>query len=249
MNSAPMSESEGEIGSPGSDRSGPTFPIENKFLSEKDKAAVLAMPEIEREAILAERAAVLERKHQDNILKRYYEGQKDKQDDKSKRRKLASTNLEEGERKSSRQRTTLGGRKVGETSASLEAYKAQRERKGQLDEQRKAEAADRKKRRGSGSEQSDADADGESEIEWDNAKTKEDAKPRFDEPAELADYNRVLVGRTNFALVCYYPGFEDTIKDCYIRVAVGQDQATHETCYRMAKINGICRPFWELKSS
>ena len=249
MDSASMSESDGEIMSPGSDKSGPLFPVENKFYSEKDKAEVLALSEIRREAILAERAAVLERKHQDNILKRYYEGQKDKQDDKSKndkKRKAAPVSLEEGERKSSRQRTTLGGRKVGETSASLEAYKAQRERKGQLDEQRKAEAADRKagKRRGSGSEPSDADADGDSEVEWDNVKTKQDAKPRSDEPAELADFNRIIVGRQNFALVCYYPGFENAIKDCYIRVAVGPDPATGETCYRMAKIAGKLGATW-----
>ena len=238
-----MSESEGEIISPGSDGFGPMFPIENKFKSEKDRAEILALPEIDREAILAERAAILERKHQDNVLKRYWEGQKDKPDDRSKnerKRKAASASLEEGERKSSRQRTTLGGRKVGETSASLEAYKAQRERKGQLDEQRKAEAADRKagKRRGSGSEPSDADADGESELEWDSIRTKQDAKPQFDEPAELADFNRILVGRQNFALVCYYPGFENAVKDCYVRVAVGPDPATGETCYRMAKITG-----------
>lgn len=36
------------------------FPIEGKFMSEKDKAEIMSMPELKREAILADRAAETE---------------------------------------------------------------------------------------------------------------------------------------------------------------------------------------------
>ena len=234
--SAAMSESDAE--SAESDEEGPLFPIENKFYSEKDQAEILALPEVEREAILAERATILERKQQDNILKRLYQGYKTT-DDKAKaakKRKAGAAGLEEGERKSGRQRTTLAGRRVGEASAPLEAYKAQREKKDQLEQQRRADiAAGRGRRRESGSAESEDEVAAGSDAEWD-ARGSGDA----DESADLVDYNRVLVGRQNFALVCFYPGFEQAVKDCFVRVAVGPDPQTGETCYRMAKIVGEC---------
>ena len=239
-----MSESDADVGSPASDASGPTFPVENKYYSEKDKSEVLAMPEVEREALLAERAQVLERKQQDTILKRLYKGYKDKgkSDAKlQKKRKASAADLEDGERKSSRQRTLVGGRKVGETNSAMEAYKATREQKGVLAEQRKIDAADRKAGRGrrKSPRDSDADADGDSEPEWDDTKPKQPQSSPFDEPAELADYNRVLIGRMNFAMVCYTPGFEQAVKDCYVRVNMGGNPATGDGDYRMAKIVGI----------
>ena len=229
-----MSESDRES-SPGSDKA-TLYPLEGKYLNQKDRDEILALPEIEREAILADRAAVVERRQQDNVLKTLYKRyQEPEASQKEKKRKVGDAKLEDGERKSSRQRTTLGGRKVGETSGALEAYKAQREKKGQLDEQRKLDAADRKAgihRRRSQSPGSD-DAHGDSDVEWDVGPSKEEPKAPIDEPAELDDFNRVLIRRENFAEVCFYPGFDVAMKDCYIRVLVREDR------YVMAKIQGI----------
>ena len=243
-----MSESEGERSpASGGDNDSTIFPLENKFYSEKDKAEIMALSEVKREEVLAERAQILERKQQDQILRRLYQGYQAKEEDKSKsseqkKRKAATADLEEGQRKSSRQKTTLGGRKVGETSNAIEAYKRQREQKGILAEQRKTEAAEHKARklRGSSSPGSDVDADGESVVEWDDGKPQAGPESRIpdDQPADLADFNRIHIGRDNFAKVCFYPGFENAIKNCYSRISIGPDKATGENIYRLALIKG-----------
>ncbi|KAL9122067.1 MAG: hypothetical protein Q9187_001381 [Circinaria calcarea] len=249
LESAPMSESEAE-GSPagGSDKDGPIYPIENKFFSEKDKAEIMALSEVDRESILAERAQEVERKQQDQILRRLLEGIQAKDGEKSKssdqkKRKAGAADLEEVQRKSSRQKTTLGGRKVGETSDAMEAYKRQREQKGVLNEQRKREVEERKRRGSIEDKYSEADADGESEVEWDNGKPRaghrSESGPRDEQPADLADYNHVRVGRDNFAMVCFHPGFEEKIKNCFTRVSIGIDRSTGENVYRVAQIKAF----------
>ena len=249
-----MSESDADAGpAVGEDTDDTIFPVDNKFYSEKDKAEIMALPEVRREQILAERAVVLERKQQDQILRRLYQNYQGKEGDKSKgpklkKRKAGSTDLEDVQRKSSRQKTTLGGRKVGETSDAMEAYKRQREMKGVLAEQRKTEIAERKARKGRGSSSvgSEADADGESEVEWDDGKPRagrrSESAPRDVPVAEQIDYEHVRVGRDNFAKVCYYPGFDETIKDCFVRVCIGPDKATGENVYRMASIKSVFTP-------
>ncbi|MCJ1282708.1 hypothetical protein MMC26_002033 [Xylographa opegraphella] len=248
LDSAPMSESDADAGpAVGEDTDDTLFPVDNKFYSEKDKAEIMALPEVRREQILAERAVVLERKQQDQILRRLYQNYQGKDGDKPKghelkKRKAGSTDLEDVQRKSSRQKTTLGGRKVGETSDAMEAYKRQREMKGAMAEQRKTEIAERKARKGRGSSSvgSEADAYGESEVEWDNGKPRagrrSESAPRDIPVAEQIDFEHVRVGRDNFAKVCYYPGFDETIKDCFVRVCIGPDKATGENVYRMASI-------------
>jgi RNA polymerase-associated protein RTF1 len=249
LDSAPMSESEGGQ-SPRSNASDAIFPIEGKFHSEKDRAHIMSLPEIEREAILAERADIIQRKTQDQILRKLYEGYTAKEGEKNKaveqkKRKAGTAELEDVQRKSSRQKTTLGGRKVGETSDAMEAYKRQREQKGIMAEQRKHEAAERKARKGQGSVSggSEADADGESEVEWDDPKQRRRSVsgPRDELLAELIDYEHVRVGRDNFAKYCFYPGFEQAMKNCYVRLAIGPDK-TGENVYRMCEIKGALVP-------
>ena len=251
LDSAPMSESDTEHApATTADDEEVIFPIDNKFYSEKDKAEIMSLPEVRREQILAERAAVLERKQQDQILRRLFQGYQAKEGDKPKtsdlkKRKAGTADLEDVQRKSSRQKTTLGGRKVGETSDAMEAYKKQREMKGVIAEQRKNEAAERKARKGRGSSSagSEQDAEGESEVEWDDGKPRAGRRsvsgPRDDPPAELIDYEHVKLGRDNFAKVCFYPGFDDAIKNCYVRLCLGPDKATGEVIYRMALIKGM----------
>ena len=247
-----MSESEAE-GSPAgdADEDAPIFPVDNKFYSEKDKTEIMSMSEVHRESILAERAQVLERKQQDQTLRRLLQGYQAKDGDKSKsadpkKRKAGTAELEDVQRKSSRQKTTLGGRKVGETSDAMEAYKRQREQKGLRDEQRKREGEQRKerKKRGSYSEgYSDADADGESDIDFQDNKLRNgrrsESGPRDELPADLLDYNHVRIGRNNFAMVCFYPGFEEAIKQCFVRISIGVDKATGQNIYRAAQIKSM----------
>ena len=245
MDSALLSESDEERSATAhGDYDGPLYPLENKFQNEKDKAEILALPEVQREEILAERAAEIERKQQDQMLRRLLQNYQSRDGDKDqKKRKAGAADLEDTQRKSSRQKTTLGGRKVGEPSDAIEAYKKRREEKGIANEQRKRDVEDRKerKRRDSLNHSSDVDADGESEFEWDDGKPKASIRispPRDELPADLADYNRVRIGRDNFAMVCFYPGFDEKIRNCFTRINIGPDKLTGENVYRVTQIKG-----------
>jgi len=89
---------------------------------------------------------------------------------------------------------------------------------------------------------SDADAEGESEVEWDDPKARgarrSSSAPRDEAPAELTDYDHVRLGRDNFAKVCFYPGFEKAITNCFARISIGPDKVTGQNVYRLAQIKG-----------
>lgn len=238
-----MSESESDT-SPAMGEGGTDFPVEGKFKSEKDRSEIMALSEIQRESILAERAQQREREVQNEHLRRLVASKKKEAEAAdSKKRKADTTDLEERQRKSSRQKTALGGRKAGETSGAIEAYKRQREEKVLRDEQRKRDGQERRDRKARGSLEeiySDPDADGESEVDWSEVRQHvDDTRRRDEQPADQRDFERVRIGRDNFAKVCFYPGFENAIKDCYVRVNIGQNHSTREPIYRMAKITGM----------
>ena len=244
-----MSESDSDT-SPAADvdDDGQLFPYEKQFKSEKDKVEIMSMSEVQRESILAERAQLQERKLQDLHLRRLLQARENaesKAADK-KKRKAGAADLEDTQRKSSRQKTTLGGRKVGESSDAMEAYKRQREQKGLRDEQRRREGEERRERKARGAIDdgySDADADGESEVEWDDGRHKAGRRsaslPHDEQPADLKDFEHVRVGRDNFAKVCFYPGFDNAIKNCFARISIGVDKATGENVYRVAQIKSF----------
>ena len=217
-----MSESDSgsvPVGDASSD--GPTFAIDNKFYSEKDQKEIMSLSEVQREEILAERAAALERKVQDQHLRRLLED-RGEIGRKSSDKKRKAGDLEESPRKSSRQKTTLGGRKVGETSGAIEAYKRQREEKGLRDQQRRREGANKKDRRARSSSErfSSADAEGESDVEWDDGKLKvDDYKVRHAQQADYNDVRRVTLPRMFLAEYCYHPGFPEAVRECFVRMA------------------------------
>ncbi|KAL4906643.1 hypothetical protein BDW74DRAFT_150891 [Aspergillus multicolor] len=241
LNSASMSESEAPSDSEGSDAAvedeGPLYPYEKLYHSIKDKNDIMALPEIQREQILSERAQEVDRHNQDLALRRLLASREREEARKAKKnkRKASAANLDEGHRKSSRQKTTLGGRKVGEASEAIEAYKRQREQKGKRDELRRRDTTTKDNK--SRSRVSDEDADGDSEVEWDD-RERSVSPPKDDPPAELRDIQRARVGRTNFAQVCFYPGFESTMVGCYVRLSIGpNDHGINE--YRLAQITEI----------
>lgn len=228
-----MSESESDnAGDDPADNDHP-YPIDNAFVSQEEKKEIMALPEIEREGILAERAAVVERKTQDARLRRILQSRQNLEAKSNKRK--AGTDIEDNTRKSSRQKTTLGGRKVGEPSGIIEAYKKQREEKTLKDAERRRAAADRKNNRARSSSEarySEADADGESEVEWDNSKAKaDDLRARNSQPATFDDFRRIVWSRVMLAEHCFWPGFADTFQECYVRVVGKPNPATRQANY------------------
>lgn len=221
-----QSDSEGDAPGDESDDEAPLYPIEGQFTSVSDKTHILSLPEIEREEILAERAANVTRKQQDLQLKRALAATREKARNHNKRK--ADADLDDGLRKTSKAKT--------EKRSALDDYKRAREQreagKSRIDP-RRDQRDDR-----SASYASDRDADGESEVEW--AEPSSEYK-RDEPPADLRDFNRVHVGRSNFAKVCFYPNFENAVKGCFARVSIGPDRATGQNVYRMAQIKGMSR--------
>lgn len=193
------------------------------------------MPEIQREELLSERAQQVDRHNQDLALRRLL-ASREREEQRSKR-KAGSAGLDDTQRKSSRQKTTLGGRKVGEASGAIEAYKRQREQKGKR-EQLRGTGTPLARRRSRSHSDDDEDADAESDLELDDRVGRSPSIPKDDPPAELREINRARVGRTNFAQVCFYPGFENAITGCYARVNIGPNQETGMNEYRLCLITG-----------
>lgn len=254
LQSAPMSESDSEAGAGSDEEDRPIFPYDKLYYSSKEKQEIMGMPEIQREELLSERAQQVDRHNQDLALRRLLasrEREEKRAAAKQAKRKAGSAGLDENQRKSSRQKTTLGGRKVGETSAAIDAYKRQREQKGKRDELRRRDpTSSRRRSRTPGSEVSDEDGEAESDLELDDRVGRSPSIPKDDPPAELRDINRARVGRTNFAQVCFYPGFEQAITGCYARVNIGPNNETGQNDYRLCLIEGLflssynsCRKF------
>lgn len=231
MGSGAMSESDDDdVGTqePVVEKEAPLFPIEGKFHSEKDKADIMSMPELQREQVLADRAAEAERKKQDATLRQLREARQkaEAQAADLKKRKATVADLDDTPRKTTKAKT--------KATENLEAYKRQREQRNEQrrrNEDRKAGDYESPVRE---AEESDRDAEGEKDVEWDEPKARPAAK---NEPQpEMRDYERVRVGRTNFAKVCFDPGFEDAIVGCFTRVCIGPDKGSGKTVYRMCQI-------------
>ena len=225
-----MSELGSEAAGKGPDDDEALFPLEGKFHSQKDKEEIMAMSEIQREAILAERAQQVERRTQDLHLRRMLKDRERDEARAEKKRKATSADLEDSPRKSSRQKS-----KKNET---LEMYNKERKERGKQRLRREIDLKKRNKTQNGPSDKSDDDADGESDVEWDSGAARA-AMPEPEElPASLRDFERVRIGRTNFAKICFYPGFEDAIRGCFCRVSIGVDRTNGQNMYRMAQIKG-----------
>ncbi|KAK1818435.1 RNA polymerase-associated protein rtf1 [Friedmanniomyces endolithicus] len=239
LGSGAMEESDGEVDASGSPEheDAPLFPLEGKYSSAQDREDLLAKPEIEREEILAERANLQLKRHQDLQLKKALATA---QAANKNKRKAAAAELEDGGRRTRP--------KAEKTKTALDDYKRARELKG-TERGRQEAGKSRKDERSPSQAGSDRDADGESEVEW-AAEPANDHRHRDEPPAEMRDFERCRIGRTAFARVCFFPGFEDAIMGCFARVSIGVNRETGQNQYRMVQIKGFKegRPY-ELESS
>lgn len=200
-----------------------SYPLEGRFRDEKDRREIMALPEFQREQILAERQDKALKEKQDAHLSLLLKRQNEVEAKNADKRKRKTTDSDEGPRKASR---TARSKQL----EAVDAFKKKREE----DLKDRETGANRRKRPSPGDKGSDIDAEGESDVEWADA-----TKRREDPPAELKDYQRVRVGRTNFAQVCFYPGFEETITGCFARACVGTHPETGRNDYRMAQIKSF----------
>jgi RNA polymerase-associated protein RTF1 len=243
-----MDESDSESDSPAMFDEGDRYPLEGKFMNAADKAQIMAMPEIKREEVLADRATEVERDRQNRALRQLLDAREAESKKLAKKRKAGTAELDENNRKTSRQRTKLGGGKVGEASTGIDSLKRARAEKNDRQRRRDEDKERNKDRRVVHEDYSDADADGDSEVDWDEGKNKNKRSRSPDyrdaEPAGMHDIERVRVGRSRFAMVCFYPGFDEAITGCFVRISVGIDKESGQNIYRMALIKGMYEIFW-----
>ncbi|KAI8935302.1 hypothetical protein NX059_007890 [Plenodomus lindquistii] len=199
------------------------YPLEGKYIDEADKRRIMAMSQLDREEILGQRAEEMSKANfQAELARRAANMQNDR------KRKADSEEPDDAMHKSSRPK--VQPRK----NEKLEAYKREREQRGQ----QRQRQDDRRRRRSSSASHgggSDLDADGESDVEWDDRAPE---KAREEQPASLRDFESVRVGRGFFSEVCFYPGFEEAMTGTFGRVGVGQD-SSRRTLYKMAQIKGF----------
>lgn len=244
--SAPMDESDSEAGSPAPDANGAAaddddkYPYEGMFESAQEKEDIMSMREVERESILAERAQEIERQRQTRILRQLVSAGD------NKKRKANDADLEETHRKTSRQRTKLGGSKVGEQNAGIESLRRARAEKSERQRRLADDRERNKKSNGLSRGSPDHDQD-ESDVEWGESK-RHRSRSRTPEVkeiplADLRDIERVRLGRSRFAQICFWPRFEETITGCFARISIGPDPRSGDGAnqYRMALIKRMIK--------
>lgn len=235
--SVPMDESDSDSDAPqakprGGDDDVNQYPIDGLFRDYDEREHIMGLREIEREQILAERREENERIRQNRMLRQL----KVNQEKDIKKRKASAAELEDGQRKTTRIRT-----KIGETSEKMDTLRRAREERSSRKEQREREN-DRRKPQSPSYRRSIGPDDGDSDVEWAGGKSRMKSRtpePREGPPAELRDFERIRVGRSRFAEVCFYPGLEEAISGCYVRINIGPDPETGHDVYRMAVIRGF----------
>lgn len=204
------------------------YPVDGKFRSESEKAEILAMPELEREQILADRANEIERLRQNRLLRQMVTDTQNDERKAKKKRSADSADLDDDDE----DRRGKSSRRTGGTA--MDAL-----RRARADRQKRKEDHERRRdayspRRDSGGEESEDDYRRGSRTPEKKEEKKEEPKP------ELRDFERIRLGRNEFAQVCFTPGFEPAITGCFIRIAVGTHPDTGVEQYRMAIIKGMC---------
>ncbi|KAH8730889.1 hypothetical protein GQ44DRAFT_423682 [Phaeosphaeriaceae sp. PMI808] len=200
------------------------YPLEGKYIDDADKRRIMGMSQLEREEILGSRAEETQRANfQAELARRAAQ-------ENNRKRKAGSDEPDDAMRKNSRPK--VQPRK----NDKLEAYKREREQRGQQRQRQDDRRSGRRRSSsGDGAGGSDVDADGESDVDWDDRPAE---KPREEQPAGIRDFESVRVGRGFFSEVCFYPGFEDAMNGTFGRVGVGQD-SQRRTLYKMAQIKGF----------
>jgi RNA polymerase-associated protein RTF1 len=206
------------------------FPLEGKFRSERDRMEIMAMSDLQRESILAERAAENDRRNQDRQLRRMLQAQEKSKAADGKKRKAGLADLEDDASRRNKVKSVKSER--------LESYVRQREQRNQQRRKDEVNRTNGRRSMSAGSRGTSRDADGDSEPEYD------DRVPVREDPPTFRDFDLVRIGRSNFSKVCFYPDFQEAINGCFARVSIGADRSTGQNIYRMAQIKGMLRVFF-----
>ena len=233
LGSGAMSESEDEapISATANGFSDSRYPVDGKFISPREKHDIMSMPEAKREQILAERQEEIDKENfSRQLLQRREAAQRDEAAAaEKKKRKSAATDLDDSPRKTSRRKA--------EPNDRLANYKKRRE---QMNEARRGGATDRPLHdQDHPSRLFDEGSDTDSDAGYSRRADKPSSSSRHERDPVLRDFERCRLGRSNFATVCFTPGFEEAMEGCFVRVNIGRNEATGQNVYRMTQIREI----------
>ncbi|CRK27047.1 hypothetical protein BN1708_004269, partial [Verticillium longisporum] len=237
--SAAMDESDSEAEGSADPDDEDKYPVDGMFRSAAEKKHVMGMREVERESLLADRQAEIERQQQNRMLRQLVAKQENEEKkNKVKKRTADAADLDdEDSRKSSRQRTETS--KTGAAIDSLRRARAEKNDRARAREENRRTGRDsphRDRRHSSSRSRSRDSYDGGRRRSFSQDRH---SPPRELPPATIRDFERIRVGRSRFAQYCFNPGFENAITGCYVRVSLGPDPKTGQDDYRLAKIKGI----------
>jgi RNA polymerase-associated protein RTF1 len=187
----------------------PYYPLEGRFRDEADRTRIMQMSERDRERILAEREEEVLQAAKTAKLRGLVDSAEIAQA--AKKRKAGAADLDDGARRASKPKTALDSYKQARADRSSGVRKP---------------TTSRKTRRSS-TPASQKDADGESEVDFDDGYR---AAPREQPVATAEEFQRVRIGRDQFAQYSCYPVFEELTTDAFVRVQVSDGK------YRMAQI-------------
>ncbi|KAF2749598.1 hypothetical protein M011DRAFT_518103 [Sporormia fimetaria CBS 119925] len=201
------------------------YPLEGKYKDAADKAYVLGLSLLEREALLGERIEEQNKlRFQAELKQRVQQSTHGAGD---RKRKATSSEPDDSQRRSIRQKVKPAA------NNKLEQYKRNRAEQHQQ-RQRNDDRRNGRRRSSSVRSLSDVDADGESEVEY----TDYPETARRDNPAELKHLDYVRLSRGFFSEHCFTPGLDDACIGAYVRMAAGQD-SQKRIIYKMAQIKGF----------
>ncbi|KAF9433839.1 RNA polymerase-associated protein rtf1 [Entomortierella beljakovae] len=211
------------------DDDGPVDDYDAEFFGDaKDRAELMAMPEVDREQILFERAKkrtlLMDQRQVSKRLKRQEEANR------NSRKGSGST------RDSARRSTRAKDSKTGSTKALADLKKAQERKRA-----RRSHSPEPKRRRKGSVDYSDKSETPSSEDDHDydsEPEKKKSSKSVSRKPSTLEDLNSIRLSRDRLEKWCYSPFFKDTALGCYVRLLLGPDQ-NRQPVYRITEIIAV----------
>ncbi|KAI5805888.1 hypothetical protein EDC01DRAFT_640696 [Geopyxis carbonaria] len=190
------------------------YPLEGKYKDQADKERLLAMSELDREAVLGERASTLDQYNFDRQLRIRLKTQKNE-------------DREAGESRRTSKRTKSAPKKSEEAT-----------KRGKLDELRRTR--ENRKAVGGKAQYGDEDVSRKMLDDDDEGDFVDDSHIPEEREITLQDINRARIGRTGLAKLADYPGFGDVIPDVFVRVRLAQQQNSKEPdVYRLCVVKGV----------
>ncbi|KZO90106.1 plus-3-domain-containing protein [Calocera viscosa TUFC12733] len=205
------------------------YPLEGKYIDEKDRERLMDMTELDREEELAQR---LERQQQylDSIrlgkMHKIAMGQATSDDDDAVSNAAKRKHVAPGTNKTK-------AKKLDELKAKRAAHAA---RNTKREETRRAMSSDS----GSGSDMEESDEEEEGQVtRWDEHEDRHRESPaKGEEKIDKADLETVRLTRDLIEKWCYMPKFHELAVGCWVRFLVGPGDEGRPV-YRVCQITGL----------